>query len=410
MPPQDLLTKYAQVAISVGLGVEPGDRVLISSPVQLPEFVRLLVETAYESGAKSVDVLWSDDQVSKARFSHGSDAAARAVSGESQFRMRSFEAGASYLRVHAQDPSAFAGVDMERVQEHQKINGEFIKPHFDAMGSLQVPWCVIGAPVPAWNRSVFGDEDPDVAEEKMWSAIFRACRIDQADPIEAWRIHLQELNDRRDHLIERRYEKLRYEGPGTDLVMGMTDKARWEGGGVKTPSGRPFLPNIPTEEVFTSPHRLASEGRIRASKPLSYFGDVIEGFALELEEGRVVSATAEVGQEVLDRVLDADEGSAFFGEAAMVPQSGAVATEKLVWNNALFDENDACHIALGQSYPMCYQGGTDMTTEERLAAGLNQSALHVDFVVGSPELSVYGVREDGTEEPIIADGEWGFDI
>lgn len=409
MPSEDLLAKYAQVAIDVGLGVETGDRVLISSPVQLPEFVRRLVETAYDSGAKSVDVLWYDDQVTRARFSHGSEAAATAVSGDSHFRMRAFEEGASYLRIHAQDPSALAGVDMSRVQDHQRVNGEFVRPHLDAMGSLQVPWCVIAAPVPAWNRTVFPDDDPEDAEEKVWSAIFRACRVDRPDPVQAWRDHLADLSERRDHLTEQRYDRLRYEGPGTDLVMGLTDKVRWEGGGVKTPSGRPFAPNLPTEEVFTSPHRLATNGRIRASKPLSYFGEMIEDFALELEDGLVVSAVARSGQEVLDRVLSTDEGSAYFGEAAMVPQSGAVAAERLVWNNALYDENDACHIAFGQSYAVCYEGGPKMTEEERRSAGLNQSNLHVDFVVGSQELSVYGVRGDGSEEPIIVNGEWGFD-
>lgn len=408
MPSEDLLAKYAQVAIDVGLGVEKGDRVLISSPVQLPGFVRRLVETAYVAGAESVDVLWSDDQVTRARFSHGSEAAAGAVSGESQFRMRAFEEGASYLRIHAQDPAALSGVDMSRVQDHQRVNGEFVRPHLDAMGSLQLPWCVIAAPVPAWNGTVFPGDDPEEAEEKMWSAIFRACRVDRPDPVQAWRDHLSDLGDRRDHLTERKYEELRYEGPGTDLAMGLTDKVRWEGGAVKTPSGRTFVPNLPTEEVFTSPHRSATKGHIRASKPLSYFGEVIEGFSLELEGGRVVSAEAEVGQEVLDRVLGTDEGSAYLGEAAMVPQSGAVAAEGLVWNNALYDENDACHIALGQSYAVCYEGGPKMTEEKRRSVGLNQSNLHVDFVVGSQELSVYGVRRDGSEEPIIVNGEWGF--
>jgi aminopeptidase len=408
VPSQERLVKYAKVAIEVGIGVEAGDRVVISSPIQLPDFTRLLVETAYDSGAETVDVLWYDDLISRARFSHGPQAAAAAVSGDSQFRMRAFEAGASYLRIHAQDPSSLAGVDMSRVQEYQRVNGEFLKPHLDAMGSAELPWCVIAAPVPAWNESVFPGDDPEDAEEKMWSAIFRACRVDRDDPVTAWREHLEELGERRRHLTERRFSGLRYEGPGTDLVMGMTEGVKWEGGGVETPAGRPFAPNIPTEEVFTSPHRLAAEGHIRATKPLSYFGELIEGFAFEVSEGRVVSATADKGQDVLDRVLETDEGSSYFGEAAMVPQSGAVAAEKLVWNNALYDENDACHIALGQSYSMCYDGADEMSKEERAAAGLNQSSLHVDFVVGSPDLSVYGLRGDGTEEPIISKGEWGF--
>ncbi len=410
MPSEEMLKKYADVALQVGLGLEEGDRVLVASPIQLPEFTRLLVETAYERGAESVDVLWADDQVGRARFSHGSEKAANAVSGMSQFRMRAYEEGASFLRVYAEDPSALAGVDMNRVQGFQRVNGGFLKPHFDAMGALEIPWSIVGAPVPAWSRTVMGDEDDDAAAEKMWDAIFRACRIDQADPVDAWRNHLSDLGKRKSYLTERRYTALRYEGPDTDLTLGMTDRVQWEGGGVKTPAGRPFTPNIPTEEVFTSPHRMKAEGRIKSSKPLSYFGDLIEGFSFQVSEGKVVEATAEKGQDVLERILGTDEGAVRFGEAAMVPQSGAVAAEGLVWNNTLYDENDACHIALGQSYPMCFDGAADMSGEERTQAGLNQSSVHVDFVVGSPDLSVYGVLEDGSEEPIISNGEWGFSV
>lgn len=410
MPAEEMLRKYADVAIQIGINVDKGDRVVISSPVQLPEFTRMLVETAYEAGAVSVDVMWVDDEVSRARYSHGTAEAASVVSGMSQFRLRGFEAGASFLSIFAEDPAKLAGVDSSRVQEFQRVNGEYLKPHYDAMGGLEIPWSIVSAPVPAWNASVFPGVDMEEAEEEMWAAIFRACRIDQDDPVGAWRAHLSDLNRRRDALTERRFAGLRYEGPGTDLTMGMTSGVKWEGGGVISTEGRPFAPNLPTEEVFTSPHRRKAEGRIQATKPLSYFGELIEGFWFEVEDGAVVGSGAESGEETLQKVLGTDEGAVRFGEAAMVPQSGAVAAEKLVWNNALYDENDACHIALGQSYPMCFEGAADMSTEERVEAGLNQSTVHVDFVVGSPEVSVYGVLEDGSEEPIILDGEWGFSV
>jgi aminopeptidase len=410
LPTSELLEKYAAVVVGVGLGVEKGDRLVISSPIQLPEFTRILVAAAYESGAESVDVLWQDDDVRRARFVHGSEAAAAVVSGDSQFRMTGFEAGASYLRVLAEDPAALAGVDMSRVQQHQKANGAFTKPAMDAMGAQEFPWSVIAAPVPTWNSSVFPEADSAEAEELMWSAIFRACRIHEDDPVSAWQEHLSDLEDRRAYLTERRFHQLRYEGPGTDLVVGMTDGVKWQGGGAKTPSGRPFAPNIPTEEVFTSPHKMKADGRIQASKPLSYFGDIIDDFALQVSGGQVVKATAKRGQEVLERVLDTDEGSTRFGETAMVPQSGAVAAEALIWNNMLYDENDACHIALGQSFASCLTGASAMSNAERLEAGLNQSSLHVDFVVGSKELSVFGIHRDGTEEPIINKGEWGFTV
>ncbi len=250
---------------------------------------------------------------------------------------------------------------------------------------------------------------PTIADERLWEAILRACRADTPDPVAAWRDHSAELVARRTHLTSRDYVGLRYDGPGTDLRVGLPDGVRWNGGEAGI-DGRTFIPNLPTEEVFTVPHRMQVEGRIRATKPLSYFGTLIEGFAFEVAQGEVVAATAESGQETLDRILGTDEGSVRFGEMAMVPQSSAVAAEQLVWNNMLFDENDACHIALGMSYPSCVDGADAMDPDERLAAGLNHSAIHVDFVVGSSDLDVRGVRDDGSEEPIITGGEWGFTV
>jgi aminopeptidase len=408
MPSAELLERYAEVAIGVGINVEPGDRVVISSPIQLPELTRIMVEKAYDRGAHSVDLIWTDEVVERARFSHGPEQAASAISGMSKFRMSGFDDGASYLRVHAVDPSALAGVDTSRVQEHQRVNGQYLKPHFDAMGALKLPWCVIGAPVPAWNASVFPGVEEEEAAERMWDAIFRACRIDRPDPVGAWHEHLTGLSDRAEYLSKRRFTGLRYQGPGTDLVLGLTDRALWKGGTVRSASGRPFAPNLPTEEVFTSPHMMKAEGRVQATKPLSYFGDLIEGFSFELSDGKIVSAEADRGRQVLDRILGTDEGSVRLGEAAMVPQSGAVAAEGLVWNNTLYDENDACHIAIGQSYATCYDGASGMSADDRLAVGLNQSSVHVDFVLGSPQLQVFGVHGDGSEEPIMANGEWAF--
>ncbi len=407
MPTEESLRNYADVALKIGLGFEAGDRLILSAPVQLPEFVRLIVETAYEAGAESVDVIWGDDQVKRARFSHGTEAAASAIAGTSQFLMSGYEAGASFLYVYAEDPAALAGVDAGRIQNFQRVNSEFVRPQAEARGSLQIPWSIIAAPVPAWNETVFDSED---AEEKMWQAIFRACRVNQDDPVAAWNVHLDDLVRRKKYLNEREFKGLRYEGPGTDLHLGMTDNGTWEGGRVHTPKGRPFVPNIPTEEVFTSPHRMKAEGTVKATKPLTYFGDLIDDFSFEMSEGKVVKAVAGRGQNVLDKILETDEGSVRFGEAAMVPQSGAVAAEGLVWNNVLYDENDACHIALGQSYPMCYEGADQLDQEQKLEAGLNRSNVHVDFVLGSPEVSVFGVSEDGSEEPIISNGEWGFTV
>lgn len=409
MPSKELLRKYADVALIVGLGAEQGDRILIDAPVQAAEFTRLLVEQAYSVGAHNVDVLWRDDGVSRARFSHGSADAAEVVTSAAEFTMRAFELGDSILRVYSQDPTALAGVDISRVKTSQKVNGDFLRPLSDAQGAMRVPWTFVAAPIPAWTKTVYPGLKIDEATEALWSAILRACRIDQADPVHAYQTHLATLESRRDYLTSRDYKGLRYEGPGTDLRLRLPDGALWMGGGAVTPEGRRFGPNLPTEEVFCTPHRLHAEGRIQATKPLSLFGTLVENFAFEVQGGLVTSATAEKGQEALDQLLKTDPGAVRLGEAAMVPQSGAVAAEGLIWNNMLYDENDACHIALGQGYASCLQGSDAMSGDELVKAGINESSLHVDFVVGSSELDIFGVTEDGREEPIISRGEWGFD-
>lgn len=274
---------------------------------------------------------------------------------------------------------------------------------------MRVPWSFVAAPIPAWTQSVYPGSEIDEATEALWAAILRACRINEADPVHAYQTHLATLESRRDYLTSRAYKSLRYGGPGTDLRLKLPEGALWMGGGAITPEGRRFGPNIPTEEVFCTPHRLHAEGRIQATKPLSLFGTLVEGFAFEVEGGSVTSATAKKGQEALDQLLQTDPGAVRFGEAAMVPQSGAVAAEGLIWNNMLFDENDACHIALGQGYASCLQGSEAMSSDELVEAGINESTLHVDFVVGSSDLDILGVTEDGREELIISRGEWGFD-
>lgn len=406
MPSSDLLAKYADVAIRIGIGLAPGDRLLINSSVDAVELTRILVEQAYEAGAVSVDVLWNDDAVSRARYERGPSAASEVVSSTSLARLSAFEAGDKMLYVYANNPDALAGVDPASIAAFQKVNTAALEPLYRAQGTLERAWSVVAAPNPAWARIVFPEEAPDAAVELLWSAIFRACRADQPDPVGAWQAHIADLNARSSYLTGRSYSGLRYEAPGTDLRLGLPDGARWVGGS----DNGPFVPNIPTEEVFAAPHRLVGEGHVTATKPLSLFGNLIEDFSFEVSEGQIVKGTAGSGQDVLDQLLATDEGSVRFGETAMVPMSSAVAAEGLIWNNTLYDENDGCHIAVGRAYAISVDGGTAMSPDELEAAGLNQSTTHVDFVVGSPQLNVYGVLPTGAEEPIITNGEWGFEV
>lgn len=404
MPSTEMLGKYADVAIRVGIGLSEGDRLLISSTLDAVEFTRLVVQKAYEAGASNVDVLWSDDEIGRARFEYGSGAASESVTSATHARVAALEAGDLMLYIYASDPDALSAIDPSKVASFQRVNMEALEPVNSARGRLERAWCIIAAPHPTWAASVFPDADDDDAIEMLWSAIFRACRIDKDDPVAAWRAHGDDLARRSSHLTSRGYAALRYEAPGTDLRFGLPERAVWMGGN----AGSSFVPNIPTEEVFTAPHRLVGEGVVTATKPLSLFGNLIEGFSFEVSEGRIVKGTAERGQDVLDQLLATDDGSVRFGETAMVPMSSAVAAEGLVWNNTLYDENDGCHIAIGRAYPISVEGGAEMSTDQLLDAGLNHSTTHVDFVVGSDQLDVYGVLPDGSEEPIITGGEWGF--
>ena len=410
MPSEDLLAKYADVAVRVGIGLEKGDRLLIRSSVEALDLTRIIVEQAYTAGAANVDVLWADDASSRARFSHGSAEAAEAISSGSSFLLKAYELGDQIMSVTASDPAAMAGQDLAKIGQFQRINGEHLDPVFKAMGAMEVNWSIIAAASPAWAAKVFPDAPEDEAVESLWNAIFRACRVDTDDPVGSWREHLAKLGSRANYLSAREYTGLRYEGPGTDLTMGLPDGALWEGGSATSPGGRVFAPNLPTEEVFTIPHRLKVNGTVRATKPLSLFGNLVDGFSFEVSDGVVVGAAADQGQDVLDELLATDPGSVRMGEAAMVPQSSAVAREGLVWSQTLYDENDACHIAIGRAYPTCVQGGVDMSPEEQEQAGINHSSVHVDFVVGSDQLNVFGLTGNGREEAIIANGEWAFEV
>ena len=408
MPSEELLDKYADVAVQVGIGLQAGDRLLIRSSTDAVELTRRVVDKAYAAGAVNVDVFWGDDAIGRSRFASGPPEASEVISTGSEAFLRAFDMGDLVLTIMAQDPDALAGVDVSRIGSFQKVNAERLQPVMTAMGALDRNWSIVAAPTPAWATKVFPDLDPDEAVERLWESIFRATRIDADDPVAAWHEHLAGLASRKAALNSKGFTALQYRGPGTDLRMELPKGVLWEGGGVATSEGRPFLPNIPTEEVFTSPHRMKAEGTVAASKPLSLFGNLVDGFSFEVHEGEVVAAHAEKGQEVLDQLLATDEGSKRFGEAAMVPMSSAVAAEALIWNNTLYDENDGCHIAIGRAYPVCLEGGTQMSQEEQIAAGLNHSTTHVDFVVGSPDLDVFGITADGAEHPIITGGEWGF--
>lgn len=275
--------------------------------------------------------------------------------------------------------------------------------------SLAFFWTAAAAPSEAWANLVFPELPTDEAVDRLWDAVLATCRIDEPDPLAAWEYHLDQLDARKAFLNEQSLTAVRYEGPGTDLVVGLPQAHHWNHTG-EGHNGRRTVANMPTEEVSTSPHRLQAEGVVRATKPLTYQGRIIDGFEFRFKDGAVVDAQAEKGQEDLERILDTDEGSRRLGEVALVPQSSLVSAQSLIWYETLFDENEASHVALGNGYPMGIRGGMGMSPEQLKDAGNNSSSIHVDVVVGSSELSIYGVKGDGSELALIENGEWAFNV
>jgi aminopeptidase len=299
-----------------------------------------------------------------------------------------------------------AGTDPDRFSTFLKAWRPATKPYSDLAMNDRIAWSVAAAAAPAWAKRVFPELPEADAVARLWDAIFAATRIDEADPVGAWRAHTDGLKAMKERLNEQRFAALRFRAPGTDLRVGLADGHVWDGGVSRTPGGTEFVANMPTEEVFTAPHRAQVDGVVRASMPLAYNGTIIDDFELTFEAGRVVKATAGTGQKALDNILDTDEGSRRLGEVALVPASSPIARTGLLFLETLFDENAACHIALGKAYGLTVRGSDDMTPEQRAEVGMNESLSHVDFMIGSSEMDVDGERADGDLVPLMRAGEW----
>lgn len=403
----DRLEAYAELLVRVGVNVQPGQKLLVRAPVSAAPLVRLVSDIAYRIGSPYVEILWSDDAVTRSRFLHGPAGSFGIIPQYRADAMNSLAAeGAASLAILADDPDALAGTEPERFAAYQKAWRPVIRPYTDLAMSDRIPWCVAAAAAPEWARKVFPNVAEDEAVGALWDAIFTATRVLEADPVAAWREHDKDLTRRKQTLNERRYAALRFRAPGTDLRVGLAEGHLWDGGGSTLPNGVGFVANMPTEEVFTAPHRERVDGVVRASMPLAYNGILIDDFSLEFKDGVVVRATAGAGQGALDDILDTDAGARRLGEVALVPASSPIAKTGLLFLETLFDENAACHIALGRGYVNCLQGAQTMTEEERLAHGLNDSLAHVDFMIGSDRMDIDGELPDGSSEPVMRKGEW----
>lgn len=410
------LDRLADIIINIGLNLQPGQRLLIGTPnmlapLEAAPLVRRVAARAYDAGAKLVEVLWGDDQLRRIRLEHA------AFDTLEEFPNWVADAAVDYIRrgdarlvLYGEDPDLFLGIDPKRTEVVARAMIHALKPAIELNPSYATNWLVIGYPLPKWSAKVFPGLPADEQVERMWEAIFKVCRIDQPDPVAAWEKHVRLLEARSEWLTRQQFAGLHYTGPGTNLTVGLPENHIWIGGGSTNKAGIFFIPNFPTEEVFTLPHLDKAEGTVRVTRPFSFHGSRIDGAEFTFSNGRVVGYTAEKGQDTLRSLLETDEGAAHLGEVALVPNSSPISASGLLFHNVLFDENASSHLALGRAYTSCLQGGDNMSKEDFAAGGGNYSDVHNDFMIGSGELNIDGLAKNGATEPIMRQGEWAFDV
>ncbi len=411
------LEQYAELTVRVGLNLRPGQRLIIHNPstrgvpLHVAPLVRKIAVAAYKAGARYVDALWGDEALTLARFQHApGDSLAEYPTWQVRGVMGFIEGGDALLSLRSNNPDLLSGQKAELVALWQKTHLKHFEPVSQAIRHNAVNWCVIAASGLAWAEKVFPDLPPQKAEERLWEAIFEITRLDRSDPVAAWEEHVRGLVARSDYMNEKRYTALHYRAPGTDLTIGLPEGHRWISARMTAANGVEFTANLPTEEIFTLPHRERVEGTVRATMPLSYGGALIEDFTLTFEKGRVVALSARRGEDVLRDLVKTDEGAARLGEVALVPQSSPIAQRGHLFFDPLIDENASSHLALGSAYRFTIEGGEGLTEDEFAARGGNNSLAHVDFMVGSNEMDIDGIRADGRREPVMRDGEWAFDL
>ena len=407
----ELLEKYAKLVLDVGLNLQPGQRLFIwVNQLELAPLVRQIVDRAYQGGSPLVSVLWNDDQVLKSRFDHAPrDSFDEYQSWKTDARLQSIQNGDAMIWMGGDSPDLLSGYDQELVSTAARAYARHMKPIHEKIAKNAVQWLVICPPTPGWAQAVFPDLATSEAEMKLWEAVIQSCRLDSPTPEYSWQENLDDLEKKGSHLTERQFSSLHFKSPGTDLEVGLPAGHIWIGGWDQTPGGIQFCANLPTEEVFTLPHRERVNGTVRATMPLSYQGSLIEDFQLRFEKGKVVEYSATKGQEALQNILETGPNAPFLGEVALVPHSSPISQQGQVFLNTLYDENASCHLALGSAYRVSLEGGSDMAEEEFMAAGGNVSLVHVDFMFGSGEMDVDGYLKDGTIEPVMRKGEWAFE-
>ncbi|MFN7250110.1 MAG: aminopeptidase [Anaerobacillus sp.] len=403
------LAKYAEISVKVGINIQKGQTLVINAPTSNIEFVRLVAKKAYEAGAKEVHIEWNDEELTLLKYTLAPD---EAFTEFPMWKAKGFEEmaenGAAFMSIVASNPDLLKDVNPERIGNFNKARGKALEKYRNYVQADKVSWCVIAAPSKEWAQKVFPEASEQESIERLWDAIFMATRADLEDPVTAWREHNSKLLSKVDYLNSKKYAKLHYQAPGTDLTIALPEKHVWVGGGGQNEAGVSFVANMPTEEVFTVPQKDGVNGVVASTKPLNYSGNVIDNFSLTFENGKIVNFSAEVGQEMLKRLIETDEGSHFLGEVALVPHDSPISNSNTIFYNTLFDENASSHLAIGNAYSFNLEGGKTMSKEELQANGANSSITHEDFMIGSSEMNIDGITKDGNREPLFRNGNWAF--
>ncbi len=401
------LKKYAELIVKVGVNVQKGQPVVLYISVTQQELAHLIVEEAYGAGASEVMIEWKDTFSEREFLKHASEERLENVP-EYIVKKGNYIAGkkAARISVMSADPGAYSGIDQKRIAKNQAAMGKALRQVRKATQNNDLSWTVVSAADQAWAEKVFPEKKGQAAIDALWEEIFKTTRIDKADPVKAWHEHDQKLHEKSDWLNEQQFSALHYVSPVTDITIGLPENHVWEGAGSFTPEGTEFMANMPTEEVFTAPDCRRIDGYVTSTKPLSYAGNILEDMKFTFKNGKVVEATAKKGQEVLEHLLETDAGAKSLGEVSLVPDPSPISQSGIIFFNTLFDENASDHLALGASYPFNVAGGTKMSDEELLDHGMNVSQTHVDFMVGSADMDIDGIKKDGTIVPVFRNGDW----
>lgn len=403
------LEKYAKLAIRVGVNIQKDQVLVLRTPIECADFARKIVKEAYLAGAKKVHIEWSDEECSLIEYMNAPDENFLEYPKWTAEKYTDIaKEGGAFLTIYAQNPDLLKDVNPERIANFQKASATALKKWRSYTSSDKCKWSIISIPTVSWATKVFPDVTESEAMEKLWDAIFKCTRVDTKDPIFAWKNHNESLKSKTDFLNKSNFKSLHFKSNKTDLIMHLPENHIWQSGSSKDPNGDDFNANIPTEEIFSMPHKFKVDGVVYSTKPLVYGGNTIDEFWLKFENGKILEFDAKQGFETLKKLIETDEGSHYLGEVALVPFNSPISNTDIIFYNTLFDENASCHFAIGSAYKNCIKDGTTYKDEELDKYGINDSLTHVDFMIGNSDMNIVGTTYDEKEIKIFENGNWAF--